>query len=230
MCRAYTISKSANELASIFDLDLTGNFDPTYNAIPAKRLPVITQNSPEKLSFFYWGTTPGWAKNKMPSEKLYNARIEKAGNLAAYKNALINSRCAVIADGFYVWRQISKKGQVPYYYKLANEEIFAFAGLWEEFESAAGNSHYTFTIITQPATTSPDTPGGRLPCILTRKQLSQWLEGSLQDPLSMLQLISQPALTSSAVSNRINDPANDDPGLVLPTTPADQFGNYSLFD
>ena len=62
MPERYTISKPAEELALELGVEIPENYQPRYNAAPAQLLPIITSKAKEGLSFFYWGTIPGWSE------------------------------------------------------------------------------------------------------------------------------------------------------------------------
>lgn len=71
-----------------------------------------------------------------------------------------------------------------------------------------------------------------MPVILTPETEKAWLnleeeEGKILD---ILKPYPSQLMSSYAVSSKVNEVANDGPDLIKPAPPADQFGNYSLFD
>ena len=109
MCGRYTIIAKAEEIEKRFNVHVPESYQPRYNAAPTQILPVITNSSPDGLSFFHWGLIPKWAKDKSISSKLINARAETLTEKVSFKNALQQRRCLVLADGFYEWKRSSKK-------------------------------------------------------------------------------------------------------------------------
>src|SRR5699024_1168626 len=118
MCRRYSISPTAAELAERFDIDVPEAYRSRYNAAPTQILPVITNDNPEGISFFYWGVVRNFAKNKSPRPKLYNTKAETLMQKASTSKTLHQRRCLVPADGFYDWNNGSRKRVVPYRFVL----------------------------------------------------------------------------------------------------------------
>jgi putative SOS response-associated peptidase YedK len=230
MCKAYTLTKTAEEIIRTFELVGGDDVKPAYNIRPSQLVPVILQGSEPGLSFFYWGATPAFAQNKTLAEKLYNTRTEAIAGSVGYQAALKKRKCLIPADGFYAWRKISKNGLVPYHYFLDQNKLFSFAGLWQEFEEIDGQQAHTFSLLTTPANNLVSQSEARMPIIFEPNTGLQWLKAGDQEALAMLSAFPDDQMAGFAVSTRVNNPQNNDPELIAPAPPADQFGNYSLFD
>ena len=231
MCGRYTLVKKAEDIAKRFKVDVGPAYKPRFNAAPTQLLPVITTDSPEGLSWFYWGLIPSWSKDKSISTKLINARAETISEKASFRTALQKRRCIIPADGFYEWKPVSKKGKVPYRITLLNEELFSFAGLWEEYEDDEGDTVHTFTIITTQANSTLQNIHERMPVILKKEAEGIWLDKKTgpENLKEILQPYNRDATRFYTVSAKVNQAATDDPSLILPAPAADQFGNYTLF-
>ena len=231
MCGRYTLVKPAKEVSERFGVEVGKPYQPRYNAAPTQLMPVITSDSPEGLSWFHWGLVPAWSKDKAVSLKLINARAETLEEKASFRNALKRRRCLVPADGFYEWKPVGKKSKVPYRITLLQEELFAFAGLWEEYEDEEGNMVHTFTIVTTDANASLQSLHGRMPVILTKQAEKEWLNPELE--VEQLKELLQPYPANKTrfytVSSQVNNATLDAPSLIQPAPAADQFGNYTLF-
>jgi putative SOS response-associated peptidase YedK len=232
MCGRYTVVADANALRDRFNAEVTGNYVKRYNAAPGQLLPVITAVNPQGFSFFYWGLVPDWSKNKAISTKLINARADTIAEKISFRSALHSRRCLVPADSFYEWKNVTKKSKIPYRFILTDQQPFAFAGLWEEYENELQEIVHTFTIITTDANTTVKPIHDRMPVILTPETERKWLDtdSSEEDLLSLLVPYPANEMGHYAVSSKVNNPANDSPDLIEPAAAADQFGNYSLFD
>lgn len=232
MCRRYSISPTAAELAERFDIDVPEAYRSRYNAAPTQILPVITNDNPEGLSFFYWGVVPKFAKNKSLSPKLYNTKAETLMQKASTSKALHQRRCLVPADGFYDWKNVSKKGVVPYRFVLEEPRIFAFAGLWEEYEDDEEGMVYTFSIITTEANAIAREMNLNMPAIIAKKDEKNWLQDDLtpDEWTAMLKPFPSQMMSSFTVSPLLNNLEYDRPELLRPAPAADQFGNYTLFN
>ena len=231
MCGRYTLVKPAKEVSERFGVKVGDNYGPRFNAAPTQLMPVITTESPEGLSWFYWGLIPAWSKDKAVSNKLINARAETLEEKASFRNALKSRRCLVPADGFYEWKSVGKKSKVPYRITLLQEELFAFAGLWEEYEDDEGSMVHTFTIITTEANDAVQSLHSRMPAILSRQDEKAWLDPKTE-PEQLKELL-QPYPANKTrfytVSSQVNNASQDAASLIQPAPATDQFGNYTLF-
>ncbi len=232
MCDRYSIACNQETLSEVFQSDPTDNYKQRYNAAPSQILPVITSDTPKGFSYFYWGISPEWSKNKSIAQKIYNVPSADINKKPSLRIALNGYRCLIPADGFYLWKQIGKKRRIPYRFSIGNNEAFAIAGIWEEFEDENDEVIHTFKmIITAPnAMVAEMSPS--MPVILKGEQMQTWLNQDTPEEqlLEMLTTYDQEDMSCYTVSPRIEQLKNDGPSLLQPTPPADQFGNYSLFD
>jgi putative SOS response-associated peptidase YedK len=232
MIDRYTITALPEKITDRFAVDVPEFYAPKYNAAPTQLLPVITADAPQGVSHFYWGTSPEWSKNKTLSEKIINVQAESIQEKPALKKAMMRTRCIVPADSFYAWKKTGKKSMVPYRFVTTNQELFSFAGLWEEFEDTNGNELHTFTIITVSSNHLVSSIYERMPVILDTTTEKIWLdkESKEADLLNVLQPYADSKMNLYSISPRIMDSKTDVPSLILPAPPADQFGNLTLFD
>jgi putative SOS response-associated peptidase YedK len=232
MIDRYSITASADKIAERFSVDVPDTYKAKYNAGPTHLLPVITSNMNKGVSIFYWGTSPEWLKNKAAAEKIINARTEWIHEKPALKRAMMRSRCLIPADGFYGWKRTGKKTQIPYRFVVTNQDVFSYAGLWEEYEDTNGLEFHTFTIITVPANDLVKAVCDRMPVVLDRETEQVWMNQNSQeeDLLKILQPYASIKMNLYSVSPRIFDTEADVPSLIMPAPPADQFGNLTLFD
>lgn len=231
MCGRYTLVKPAKEISERFGVDIGKAYQARYNVAPTQLMPVITSDSPEGVSWFYWGLIPAWSKDKAVSLKLINARAETLEEKASFRNALKYRRCLVPADGFYEWKPVGKKSKIPYRITLLQEELFAFAGLWEEYEDEEGQMMHTFTIVTTEANDSLQSLHNRMPVILNKQAEKVWLNPATEPDTLKEILKPYPANKTRfyTVSSQVNNPSLDSPTLIQPAPATDQFGNYTLF-
>ena len=232
MIDRYSITANTEKIRERFSTDVPDTIQPRYNAAPTQLLPVITSDSPQGVSIFYWGTSPEWSKNKTLSEKIINVRAEQIPERTTLQKMLRKARCIVPADGFYAWKKAGKKTLIPYRFTAINNELFSFAGFWEEYEDTDGNEFHTFSIITVPANSVVEPIHERMPLILNKAGEKIWLdkdasEGSLS---GILNAPSAVPLSLYSVSPRISDSTSDVPSLIIPAPPSDQHGNLTLFD
>lgn len=232
MIDRYSITTSAEKISDRFSVDVPDFYQPKYNAAPTQLLPVITSATPRGVSVFYWGTSPEWSKDKTLSEKIINVRVEAIPEKVSLKKALMKTRCIIPADGFYAWKRAGKKTMIPYRFVTKKQELFSFAGLWDEYEDTEGNEMHTFTIITTVANELVSSVYERMPVILNKDAEKIWLDvnSTEKDLMTLLNNCVPMELNLYSVSPRISDSHADVPSLIMPAPPADQFGNLTLFD
>lgn len=232
MIDRYSITMSLEAFHERFAVDVPDFYQPKYNAAPTHLLPVMTSSSPSGVSLFYWGTSPEWSKNKTVSERMINVRTENLSDKPALKKSLKKNRCIVPADGFYGWKKVGKKTSIPYRFILTNREPFAMAGLWEEYEDTDGNQIQTFMLFTQEANEMVGLIQDRMPVILSKQNEKLWLDQNADEEALLGMLTKYPANVMShyPVSPTISDTKIDLASMIIPTPPADQHGNLTLFD
>ena len=230
MIDRFSISVSASTLALRYQTE-EPTFLPKYNGAPTQLFPVITSESPQGFSYFYWGVAPQWAKNKSIAERLINIRAEQIADKPIAKKNLMKQRCLIPADGFYAWKKVGKKTTIPWRFFSRSKEVFSIAGIWEEYDEE-GDSVHTFSILTTPASGFVSTVSERQPFILSREQETDWLTKNIDENV-LLAILNQPNtidFDGFTVSPQLNTISFDRPSLLLPVPAADQFGNLTLFD
>lgn len=118
-----------------------------YNIAPTKTVIVVEDDGQRYLTEMRWGLIPSWAKDPAIGNRMINARAETVATKPAFRVALRNRRCLVVADGFYEWQK-QGRGKQRVYIVLKSREPFGFAGLWETWTSPEGEEVRICTIIT----------------------------------------------------------------------------------
>jgi putative SOS response-associated peptidase YedK len=228
----YSLTATASHVAERFSVEVPEFYKPRYNAAPSQLLPVITSSGRQGLSWFYWGRPPQFARNKNLGEKIINLPVETLQEKPVLKKALIQHRCIIPADGLYGWKKVGKKTSIPHRFTVTDQEVFSFAGLWEEFEDEDGTILHTFTVITTLANELLSTTTERMPVIFDKAHEDAWLSGNSTEAELLSMLMSYPASKMSVytVSAGISNPKNDYPSIILPAPASDQHGNLTLFD
>ena len=184
MCGRYRLSRRKQILEEHFDnISSEEDWSPRYNIAPTQSVPVIRQNPKEpirELSLVRWGLIPSWAKDTSAAANMINARLETAGTKPAFREALKSRRCLIPADGFYEWQRMLRAKQ-PYCFEVNEGELFAFAGIWDRWKDASGNTLETCSILTTipNAVTAP--VHHRMPVILDSNAYKLWLDLQMED-------------------------------------------------
>jgi putative SOS response-associated peptidase YedK len=152
MCGRYRLTAKERYIRDHFGLDEDVEWAPRWNIAPTQQVPTICQDArePRRLwSMRCWGLIPSWAKDSSIGFKTINAVARTAAEKPAFRDAMQRRRCLVPADGFYEWKKLGPKEKQPYNFGIADDGIFAFAGLWERWrDRAAGETLETCTILT----------------------------------------------------------------------------------
>lgn len=231
MIERYSIPASINQLIERFQIEDSPPYKPKYNAAPSHLLPVITHESPQGLSYFYWGVSPQWGKNKAVAERLINTRLEFIQEKPMLKKTLMRYRCLIPADGFFAWKKVGKKTSIPWRFIPKQKNIISFPGLWEEYDDSEGNAFHTFSILTTAANKNVVDVTDRMPVIFTKTEEAIWLnKESTEETLLTLLSKNSPDLEGFTVSPGIKSPDAESALLIRPTPASDQFGNLTLFD
>jgi putative SOS response-associated peptidase YedK len=221
MCGRFTLTAEVSALQENFPwLYIPPEISPRYNIAPTQPVAVVANDEKNKLDFFHWGLIPSWAKDAEIGNRMINARAETLAEKPSFKAAFRRRRCLILADGFYEWqKQPASKVKTPMYIRLASNKPFAFAGLWEVWNSKDGSMILSCTIITTEPNELMQSIHNRMPVILPAEAYQTWLEPGDQNP-SLLATLLKPypadQMVAYPVSALVNSPANDLPQCIEP--------------
>jgi putative SOS response-associated peptidase YedK len=221
MCGRFTLTITPEQLQeAIPGLITPAGMAPRYNIAPSQPVAVVPNDGQNRLDFYVWGLIPSWAKDPSIGSRMINARGETLVEKPSFRSAFRRRRCLIPADGFYEWRQNpGGKGKTPIYIKLKSGEPFAFAGLWENWNSPDGSNILSCTIITTTPNPLMEPIHNRMPVILPREAYDRWLEPGEVNPAQLQDLIRPypaEAMTAYAVSTLVNRPENDLAACIQP--------------
>ncbi len=226
MLDRYTITLKPDELALVLGAEVPETYEPQFNAAPTKILPAITSNEADKISFFNWGLMAMWSNNRAMSPKFFNLPMDSVINKSSYRKKLATNRCVIPMDGFYLWKQVAKKQQVPHYFFFPDKKVFSDAGLREEGEEGSNS----FIMITRPANDQVSDFQEDMPAILDAASTRRWLESEKLDELQeLLSKETKEEFVSHTVTPKIRDIDGNDVSFIKPAPASDQHGNYTLF-
>jgi putative SOS response-associated peptidase YedK len=225
MCGRFSQFKEFREIRLRFDPDgLGADWDeslflqPRYNIAPSQIVLVVMSDGAKRLRPMIWGLVPAWAKDRTIGQKMINARAETLAEKPSFKRLLFTRRLIVPATGFYEWAKEGKR-KVPMHFKLRNDDVFGFAGLWDRWKSldGPGRDFESFTIVTTTPNELLATVHPRMPAILKRDDEERWLDPELKDAaalLSMLRPYPAGEMEGYEVSRAVNSPLNNGPECI----------------
>ena len=225
MCGRYTHKEKSAQLLELLKV-IAVHLDtkPRYNVAPSQMVACV-RNAPEnghrEAVMLKWGLIPSWAKEPSIGYKMINARAETVAEKPSFRKAFKRQRCLILADGFYEWKREGKAKQ-PYYIRLKDSRLFAFAGLWERWKDKTSEDNHPIescTIITTTANELMASIHQRMPVILHEQDFDVWLDAHIQDSTilnALLRPYEPEELETYPVSTLVNSPANNLPQCIDP--------------
>lgn len=213
MCGRFALIAEPADVKTHFDLLRIPEFKSSYNIPPGGKILTIVKkkHGGYKGANLLWGLIPSWSKNKNISHKLINARAETIAEKPAFKTAIRHHRCLIPTTGYYEWQHLNGTKQA-YSIRSHDQQLFAFAGIWEVWQ-AADETIYSCSIITRAANSQLSPVHHRMPVIINASQYATWLnpETSLQHLSTLYDCGVKNDLQYHPVSDWVNNPRNDGP-------------------
>jgi putative SOS response-associated peptidase YedK len=221
MCGRFSLTVDPSDLQEAFpDFSFPLQAAPRFNIAPTQPVMVLPNDGTQKADFYVWGLIPSWAKDPTIGSRLINARAETLAEKPSFRGALKYHRCLIFADGFFEWQaQVGSKSKVPHFIHLKSGKPFAFAGLWEHWQSPEGSEIKSATIITTEPNDLMSRLHNRMPVILHESDYAKWLDPAPRQAADLQPLlVPYPAgeMEAFPVSTLVNSPANDRPEILLP--------------
>jgi putative SOS response-associated peptidase YedK len=221
MCGRYALTIDPGDLQVAFpEFTFPEQGAPRYNIAPSQPILALPNDGINQANFFVWGLIPSWAKDPSIGNRMINARAETLAEKPAFRSAYKYHRCLIFANGFFEWQaQPGKKSKVPHFIRFKSGAPFAFAGLWEHWQSTDGSEVRSATIVTTEPNELMATLHNRMPVILPQKTYAQWLDPAPQSPNRLQNLLvpfPNGEMEAYPVSTLVNSPGNDLAECILP--------------
>ncbi len=223
MCGRFSLT-DPEALMDRFEISET-RIGPRYNIAPTQDVAVVREDphlQKNRLDLLHWGLVPSWAKDPSSGSRLINARSETVEQKPSFREAFRSQRCLIPADGFFEWKKLPG-GKHPFYFRLQDGEIFAFAGLWERWQAPAGSTLNSCCILTTTPNDMVAKIHDRMPVILPSESYSTWLSPATPAPDLRSLLLPYPSsqMVSFPVSRLVNSVSNDQSGCLEPSDPVE---------
>jgi putative SOS response-associated peptidase YedK len=209
MCGRFTLRQRLQDLMRTFNVSAQTEwqYPLRFNIAPTQEIPVVRQTSAgRELTLMRWGLIPSWATDPKIGYSMINSKSETAAEKPSFRSAMKKRRCLIPADGFYEWRKVGKTKQ-PNLFCRPDDQLFAFAGLWEQW-SKGDKPIETCTILTTSANELVMPLHDRMPVILSPNDYAAWLNPETTDPASLAHLFGPlpvDELTAYAVNPVVNN-------------------------
>ena len=180
--------------------------------------PVIVRHERVEAVMMQWGLVPHWAKDIKAVHRPINARAESLAEKPMFRELVRTNRCLVPASGFYEWKKDWQR-KIPFYIRVKDDPVFAFAGLYDVWHNPAGVTLQTYTIITTDANELMAPIHNRMPVILKSEDETRWLSKdafSADETQKILAPFPADRMEAYPVSERVNRTDTDDERLIAP--------------
>ena len=221
MCGRFTLFEPDKVLAKEFGVSAFAPRSPRYNIAPSQPVTAVRvtpTGSGREIVLLRWGLIPSWSKDPAIGNRLINARAETAQEKPSFRNAFKRHRCLIPTNGFYEWQRL-ERGKQPYFVRMRDDRLFAFAGLWDRWESPDKDVIETCTILTTTSNAVLAPIHDRMPVILPPGEYARWLDPSLKDTDSLTPLLvpfPPEEMLAYPVNPRVNTPSTDDKECIAP--------------
>jgi len=217
MCGRYVLRRLKEWLDDAFaELKIRPDlsFLARYNIAPTQNVPAVRwEEGGPALVNLRWGLIPSWAKDPSIGSRMINARAESLADKPVFRTAFQRRRCLIPADGFYEWQTLAgQKQKQPHLIYLKNDRPFAFAGIWDRWETPTETIE-SFSVITTQANALIQPIHDRMPVILIGANCDQWIRPTSRESelTALLASYDTNAMTHHPVSTVVNSPSNDAP-------------------
>jgi len=184
MCGRFTLTVDPADLQDAFpEFIFPNKVTPRFNIAPTQPVLVMPNNATNTADYFVWGLIPSWIKDPAIGSRLINARSETLADKPSFRSAYKYHRCLIFSDGFFEWQtQPNNKTKVPYLIRLKSGQPYAFAGLWEHWQSPDGSEINSAAIITTSPNELMASIHNRMPVILPVDAYAKWLDPAPRFP------------------------------------------------
>lgn len=206
-------------LIRLLNLPALPVFADRFNVAPTQPLLVFLHDLDRGravFDFLTWGFIPSFVK--VPhSSSIINARCESLRSKAAFKNSIRYRRCLIPASGFYEWEKQGESRQ-PWYFSAADNSHLCMAGIWEIWHGEGGEQVNSCAIITTHARGQIAGIHHRMPLLITRDKIIDWLNPETEPHIIDRLLTSAPGIELKAwqVSRAVNSVRNDSRVCIEP--------------
>ena len=238
---------TALEISDIFSCSLnTDELPISFNVAPTSRvLGIVNSTGGSSVVSFSWGLIPRWAPDASRAASLINARIETVAEKPSFRDLVAQYRCVIPMDGYFEWKEqlrhdAMKPIKQPFYFsarsqsRYSHQGVLAVAGLWTAWKDpnqSNGQVVHTAVALTTDANDMVSQVHHRMPVLLDRSGVANWLDDKNINPLAQIQVVDNDALLVCAVSTKVNSSRNNGSDLIEPIdlTQTESLGELKLF-
>jgi len=223
MCGRFNSISSGGDFARAYLADFLGSeLGENFNVAPTSLVYVLrTDDAKRVVEPMSWGLVPSWSKDKTRMASMINARSETLAEKPSFRNLIAKHRCVLPIQGFYEWKNLPTETKKPlkqaFYISRTDAQVMTLAGLWTSWKQPDSSVLRTCTIITTEANSALHEIHHRMPVVLEKAAVDEWLSDSTVAPLDLLVAAENSVLTSEPTqrlerrSKRASTQLGDDP-------------------
>jgi len=217
MCGRYTIRRPGllaklvyqEEFEEFSEIRLT-SLPPNFGIRPTSSVPIVRFNQAKRrvLGEATWGFIPFWSKGK-PGRMPINAVSESVATNGMFRESFKRRRCLIPADGFYEPKgPKTQKRRQPYFFRRPDDDVFAFAGLWDRWTAPEGEAVETCVLLTVGPNELMRPIHDRMPVILRPDAYDRWMDRDVpgEGVAELMKPIGDEFLETWAVRDMERDP------------------------
>ena len=238
MCGRFLRISSLTVVVSAFEASGDGELPLSFNVPPTTPVYAIRHDETRRVvEPMSWGLVPFWAKDTKRASNAINARVETLTEKPSFRHLVKSHRAVMPLDGYFEWDTVTATGTQPKQPYLVRPSIggeqsfdgmFAAAALWSTWRDPEqdGVSVQTVAMVTTQAVGRLAEIHHRMPLLLDRDELEEWLDEESPLPGWSGSQRPEPAVAVDPVSKRVNSVRNDDATLLEPIdlgSPQDQL-------
>jgi len=211
-----------DELRQFLPIDdiAVASWMPRFNIAPRQPSPVLrlADTGRATVELLEWGLLRADAHHPLGTRPI-NARVESLAQRPSFRGLLGRRHCVVPATGYYEWQPaehtMQRRAKQPWLIAPATG-LLAMAGLWDRWLDNRGSVVETFAVITTDARPPLSAIHDRMPLLVdVPETIDRWLRGDTK----VLAHAASTLLTTTAISDRVNAPRNDDATVLEPKAP-----------
>jgi putative SOS response-associated peptidase YedK len=215
MCNLYSVTKPQQAIRDVARamVDTSGNLPALPAVFPDQMAPVVMTRPTDgerELLRMRWGFP-----SPFPGAKALVTNVRKTDSAWWRPYLRPRFRCLVPVTSFCEYDHSSRKA-IPTWFALdETRPLFFFAGIWRSWQGVRGpkaNQHYGNHMVFSFLTTAPNAEveavrGISMPvCLLTEAERETWMQGSIEDALSLQRPVADGMMRVVARGER-QDPA-----------------------
>src|SRR5262249_41517936 len=152
------------------------DFTPIYNLCPTQSTVVVRLVDGERqFEEMRWQLVPDWEPAFTTKLSTINAKSETVFDSSLFGALVLSQRCIIPLSGFFEWKS-DRQRKRPFKIQLQSNDLMSIAGIWETWRRGTSDERRSFSIMTTAANGFMRDIHDRMPVILDRAGVADWLD------------------------------------------------------